>query len=75
VSDIAIKVEGLSKLYRIGAKQARYKTLRESIMSAVMSPFQRLRNLPSNFIWALKDVSFEVKRGEVTVAWHQANKI
>ena len=75
MTHIAVRVENLSKLYRIGAKQARYKALRESIMSAVMSPFERLRNLPSDFIWALKDVSFEVKRGEVTVAWHQANKI
>jgi hypothetical protein len=42
--DIAIKIEGLSKVYRIGTKQERYKTLRESIMSAVTAPFHRFRS-------------------------------
>ena len=82
MSDLAIKVEGLSKLYHIGAKQARYKTLRESIMSAVTSPIRRLGELtssscsdpqsalraggnPLSSIWALKDISFEIKGGEV----------
>jgi hypothetical protein len=43
MSDIAIKVEGLSKLYRIGTRQERYKTLRESLMTAVTAPFNRVR--------------------------------
>jgi len=30
MSDIAIRVENLSKLYRIGGSQVRYKTLRET---------------------------------------------
>ena len=42
--DIAIKIEGLSKLYRIGGKQKRYKTLRESLMTAVTAPFHRFRS-------------------------------
>ena len=33
MNDIAIKVENLSKLYRIGARQERYKTLRDTIVS------------------------------------------
>ena len=100
MSDVVIKVENLGKLYKIGAQQERYKTLRESLMGAVTGPLRRLRShlaaishqpsaignqlpstshlLPSishqlsaisskqsNFIWALKDVSFEVKQGEV----------
>ena len=38
MSDVAIRVEKLSKQYRIGARQAGYKTLRESSMEAVGVP-------------------------------------
>lgn len=73
MSDIAIRVEGLSKQYRIGLRE-RYKTLRDALSDALTAPFRALANLrqsadggqpPNNFIWALKDVSFEIKRGEV----------
>ncbi|MGA9350014.1 MAG: hypothetical protein WBW48_14590 [Anaerolineae bacterium] len=42
MSDIAIRVENLSKLYRIGGAQAGYKTIRESLTEAVQAPFRRL---------------------------------
>jgi hypothetical protein len=42
MSDIAIRVENLSKQYRIGGPQARYKTIRESLTEAVGAPFRRL---------------------------------
>ena len=35
MTDIAIRVENLSKQYRIGGPQARYKTIRESLTQAV----------------------------------------
>jgi hypothetical protein len=35
MSDIAIKVEGLGKLYKISAKQERYKTLRDFLTNAL----------------------------------------
>jgi hypothetical protein len=67
MSDIAIRVENLSKQYRIGGPQERYKTLRDTLTGAFTAPFRRLssvvRGQPSvasnEAIWALKDVSFE----------------
>jgi lipopolysaccharide transport system ATP-binding protein len=108
VSDLAIRVENLSKAYRIGLKEQRHETLAGAIGSFVRSPLDNYRNLrklslfkdlkvedggskiedgsrqresgngnaasgnqngnggaPADVIWALKDVSFEVKHGEV----------
>jgi len=75
MSDIAIRVENLSKLYRIG-QFIGYTTLRESLVNVISAPFRRFRptvadtvvksrNPDSDYIWALKDVSFKVKQGEV----------
>jgi lipopolysaccharide transport system ATP-binding protein len=75
MSESVIKVENLSKLYRIGVREAGYRTFRETLVDAAKAPLQRLGNLlgsasslqppTSNLLWALKDVSFEVKQGEV----------
>jgi lipopolysaccharide transport system ATP-binding protein len=76
MNDIAIHVEGLGKQYRIGSrKPERYVTLRDSLVSALAAPFRQASRLlygqPRSTverdatIWALKDVSFDVARGEV----------
>ncbi len=53
-----IKVENLSKLYFLGG--AKHNSLRDTVMSFIKNP-QRSKK---NELWALKDVSFEVKDGE-----------
>ena len=111
MTDTAIHVENLSKLYRIGGRQNRHDTLRDKLTEVVTAPFRRLSSVfghsysvvrprssvvnssvlshrssvvnssvlgprssvpgPqssvvfNDTIWALKDVSFSVKRGEV----------
>ena len=62
-----IKVERLSKQYRIGTTNT-FSTLRDAITGAVRAPLKRLIRNGSNeadTIWALKDVSFEISPGEV----------
>jgi lipopolysaccharide transport system ATP-binding protein len=63
MSDIAIRVTGLSKRYRIGLQKARYRTLRESITEK-FSRIARRANEEKAYFWALKDIDFEVKKGE-----------
>lgn len=99
MSDTIIKVENLSKRYRIGARELGYKTFREAIIDGFKAPIRNLHRLrkltkfddnpgkeqkamrneptlthpasypvpssPDDTIWALRDVSFEVKQGEV----------
>jgi lipopolysaccharide transport system ATP-binding protein len=63
-----IKVENLSKQYRIGEHRESYATLRDTIAGVVRAPLNRLRrngHAAKNTIWALKDVGFEVLPGEV----------
>jgi lipopolysaccharide transport system ATP-binding protein len=70
MSRTAISVENLGKEYVIGGRENGGETFREMLVSAGMAPFRRLKRLggnvvPEQRIWALKDVSFEVKEGEV----------
>jgi lipopolysaccharide transport system ATP-binding protein len=73
---MVIRAEGLSKLYIIGnGGQLRYHTFRDAIADAFAFPVRLAKRglvpkssaLPSdkNSVWALKDVSLEVKQGEI----------
>src|SRR5437867_11464255 len=70
MSNIAIRVEKLSKQYTIAVGRSRHDTLRDQIMYGLKSMFHR-NGHPSSVsphtdtFGALKDVSFEVKQGEV----------
>jgi len=61
-----IEVKHLSKQYQIGMDRT-YKRFTESFTNAVQHPIRTLRGLtePKETFWALKDVNFEVERGEV----------
>jgi lipopolysaccharide transport system ATP-binding protein len=65
--DLAILAQGLSKEYVIGLSRARHETLRDHLAQGV----ERLlrwgvrRRTAQQTIWALRDVSFEVQRGEI----------
>ena len=69
-NDIAIRVENLGKMYRLGREIPHASTLAGKIKQAVAAPFGWLASQmgqPSEAetLWALRNVSFEVKRGEV----------
>ncbi len=58
-----ITVENISKSYRLGAKQQN-TTLRDSIISTLKSPFAKSNKDDDSILWALKEINFEIKRGE-----------
>lgn len=75
MGNIAIVVEGLGKQYRLGQTLASYGMLRDTIVGMVGEPLRRVRDLlgtkrtesaaQDEWMWALKDVSFTINRGEV----------
>src|SRR5215469_4999625 len=72
MSDVVIRTDNLSKKFTIGSQSnyntvRNYNTLRDQIAMGVAGFFKsRKRGAESpNVFWALKDVSMEVKRGEV----------
>ena len=69
MSNFAIRIEKLGKRYIIGGPKERYGTLRDTINDTIKGTFRRIRqpyagNRPNQF-WALRNISFDVKKGEI----------
>ena len=80
-NNIAVQVQNISKIYRIGARQEVHENLVQTVIGFVCNPlknYRRYRSLyyfddgeletdseSTDILWAIKDVSFDVKQGEV----------
>ena len=64
--NIAIRVSHLGKQYKLGGPQEPYHTFRDAIVNSLKVPSKVFRKAPPvEGFWALKDVSFEVERGDI----------
>lgn len=64
MSDPVIRAHELSKRYRVGERE-RYLALRDLITRTLAAPFHRGPKRQADFLWALRDVSFDIRQGEV----------
>jgi lipopolysaccharide transport system ATP-binding protein len=68
MSNVAIKVEGICKRYRLGRRE-RYVALRDVLTRAASLPLRAFKGGTvqdeAEYLWALKDVSLEIKHGEI----------
>jgi lipopolysaccharide transport system ATP-binding protein len=74
MSQLAIRIERIGKRYHIARQGPRYSTLRDTLADAITAPMRSLlarRNgagrepASRNHVWAVHDVSFDVRQGEV----------
>ncbi len=75
MADLAVRVENLWKQYRVGRQPERYSTLRDTITNAFRAPVELVQSVlrgqhnrrlsGDDHFWAVKDVSFDIRRGEV----------
>lgn len=63
MNDFAIRAEGLSKKYTLGNPAAQYDSVRDLFANGIKLLTSGKKNQPREF-WALRDVSFEIGRGE-----------
>ena len=71
MNNIAVQAEDIGKLYRLGENSA-YNTIRDAFSAAASGTLRRIlsreqTHAPANQegLWALKDVSFDVKVGDI----------
>src|SRR6202451_4306307 len=65
MTESVIHVEGLGKRYRVGERE-RYFALRDVLARALRAPFRcNSARRPVDYLWALRDVSVDVRQGEV----------
>ncbi len=75
MSETVIRVVRLGKQFRVAGAKENYKTLGKAISQMASSPLRAIQRIDkgadpkrkraASRVWALKDISFEVKRGEV----------
>jgi lipopolysaccharide transport system ATP-binding protein len=75
MSELAIRLEGISKRYHIGKRQDGHKGIRDILTGAIVAPFSWAGRLLSrkttsagdldDVFWALKDVSFDINHGQI----------
>jgi lipopolysaccharide transport system ATP-binding protein len=66
LTEPVIRVDRLSKRYRLGARRRSYRTLRDSLSGALTGAWLRRRPKDGRgTFWALQDVSFELRGGQV----------
>lgn len=74
MSDIVISAKEVSKLYRLGSKANMDGSIADGIKDLLTYPIRNIRKLQSlskfdddddTVLWALKNVSFDVRQGEV----------
>ena len=76
MSDVVILVDGLGKKYRLGVQRQPYYSLRDSLAKCASAPLRLLRPAAHSSsdsaararlrdFWAVKDVDFDIKYGEV----------
>lgn len=70
MTELSIKVEGLSKEYIVGGAEQQYDSFRDMLTNAIHSPFRKYQKLSGSDnnddrFWALNDINFEINQGDV----------
>lgn len=68
MDNMAVRVAKIGKKFRIGERNAPYKTFRDALANVATAPIRRYNQRDSPQVardfWALRDISFEVRKGE-----------